>query len=166
MEVSNENYNLMDELSKKYSTHAIMEIGVSRNENGSFCNAIFKNKPDNIPYVGIDIVDKTYLNNSSKNIYTLHENSFNQINVRNYLKQIGIDKLSMLVIDGDHSINAVINDWRYSDLLSDNGIVVFHDTNFHSGPTILVEAIDNTKFDVVKYFENNFDYGMCVAYKL
>ena len=77
-----------------------------------------------------------------------------------------MDKLSILFIDGWHSLNAVINDWQYVDMLSDNGIVVFHDTNYHPGPTIFVEAIDGKMFRVEKYFESQDDYGVSVAYRI
>ena len=123
------------------------------------------NKPDNIPYLGVDLDDKSYLNNPSKRIHTIRENSYNQESVRNYMKEIGMEKISVLFIDGHHSVNTVINDWLYSDLLSDNGIVLFHDTNFHTGPTIFVESIDKSEYDVVKYFEEYNDYGVTIAYK-
>ena len=71
IEVSNNNFQLMDSLAKKYSTHGIMEIGISRNGEGSFTRALLNNKPDNIPYLGIDLDDKSYLNNPNKNIFTI-----------------------------------------------------------------------------------------------
>lgn len=165
VEVSQQNFELMESISKKYCNDAIMEIGVSRNGEGSFTRAILNNKPDNVPYLGVDLDDKSYLNNVDKKIFTIKENSFNQIAIRSYLKEIGIDKLSLLFIDGWHSVNAVINDWMYTDLLSDNAIVVFHDTNYHPGPAVFLSAIDETLFKIERYFEG-MDYGMAVAYKL
>lgn len=164
-EVSQQSYDLVKEITKGYMTHGILEIGVSRNSDGSFCHAMLVNKPDHIPYLGVDLDDKSYLNNPSKKIYTISENSYNQETVRNYMKEIGMNKISILFIDGHHSVNTVINDWLYSDLLSDNGIVIFHDTNFHTGPTIFIEAIDRNQYDVVKYFEEYNDYGVSIAYK-
>lgn len=165
IEVSNQNFELMDSLAKKYCTHGVMEIGVSRNGEGSFTRAILNNKPDDVIYLGVDLDDKTYLNNKDKKVYTIRENSFNQDSVRNYIKEIGMEKISLLFIDGWHSVNAVINDWLYSDLLSDNGIVVFHDTNYHPGPAIFLDAIDENLFKIETYFEGA-DYGMAVAYKI
>lgn len=164
-EVSEQDFNLVREISSKYMSHGIIEIGVSRNGMGSFTQAMLQNKPDNIKYLGIDIEDKSYLDNQSKNIYTIKENSFNQEPIRKYIKEIGLEKISILFIDGWHSLNAVINDWKYVDLLSDNGIVIFHDSNYHPGPAVLVEAIDKEIFDVIKYFENEDDYGLAIAYK-
>ena len=165
VEVSDQNFTLMESLAKKYCTHGVMEIGVSRNGARSFTRAILNNKPDDVPYLGVDLDDKTYLYDDSKKIYTLQENSFNQESVRNYINYIGMDKISLLFIDGWHSVNAVINDWLYSDLLSDNGIVVFHDTNYHPGPAVFLPAIDTNLFKVEYHFESN-DYGMGVAYRL
>jgi len=167
VEVSDLNLLLMDNLSKKYNTHGIVEIGVSRNGPRSFTNTILKNKPDDTIYLGIDINDKSYLNDSNKNIYTIQTNSSNQSVVREYMNKINLKKISLLFIDGDHSVNAVINDWKYSDLLSDNGIVIFHDSNYHPGPRIFLECIDPKLFRIEKYFDNIIDdYGMAIAYRI
>jgi len=165
-EVSPQNFNLVKEISKNYMTHGIMEIGVSRNGMASFTQAMFQSKPDHIKYLGIDLDDKTYLDNKDKNIFTIRENSYNRDLVKKYLNEIGLEKISILFIDGWHSVNAVINDWQYVDMLSDNGIVIFHDTNYHPGPTIFLEAIDGKIFKVEKYFENEDDYGVSIAYRL
>jgi len=167
VEVSDLNLGLMDILSKKYSTDGIVEIGVSRNGPRSFTNTILKNKPNDTIYLGIDINDKSYLNDNNKNIYTIQTNSSNQSVVRQYMNQINLKQISLLFIDGDHSVNAVINDWKYSDLLSDNGVVIFHDSNYHPGPSVFLNCIDPTLFHVEKYFSNVVDdYGMAVAFKL
>lgn len=165
-EVSSKNYNLVKVITKNYMTHGVMEIGVSRNGEGSFTRAMLDNKPDDIKYLGIDLDDKSYLNSIEKNIFTLKENSFNQESVRNYMKEIEMENISILFIDGWHSVNACINDWLYSDLLSDNGIVIFHDTNYHPGPRVIIESIDRTKFKVERYFTDEDDYGITIAYKL
>jgi len=166
-EVSNDNLQLMNFLSNKYSHAGILEIGVSRNGPLSFTNKILENKPDNIKYLGIDIENKNYLNNLEKNIYTIRSSSFDQVSIRSYLNDIGLLKISLLFIDGWHSLNAVINDWSYCDLLSDNSVVVFHDTNYHPGPSIFLDCIDPNLFKVQKFFDTIIDdYGMAVAFRL
>lgn len=165
VEVSKRSFDLVDNICKEYMTHGILEIGVSRNGEGSFTNALLKNKPTHIKYLGVDLENKKYLNNFSANIFTMQVKSDNQNNIRNRLNQLGINKLSILFIDGWHSLNAIINDWKYTDLLSDKSIVFLHDTNGHPGPTILVEAINRDIFNVQKYFENEDDYGLTVAIK-
>ena len=166
VEVSSQNYKLVESITKNYMSHGILEIGISRNEMGSFTQAIFRSKPDNIKYLGVDLDDKTYLDNAEKNIFTIRENSFNRSNVKSYAKKIGLEKISILFIDGWHSLNAVINDWQYVDMLSDNGIVIFHDSNYHPGPTVFVEAIDSSIFRVEKHFEGQDDYGVAIAYRI
>lgn len=166
-EVSDANLELVNTLSSKYNHTGIVEIGVSRNGELSFTNKILQKKPDNIKYLGIDIENKSSLNNLEKNIYTIKSTSFDQKSIRSYLNDIGLTKISLLLIDGWHSLNAVINDWKYSDLLSDSGIVIFHDTNYHAGPAVFLDCIDPNLFKVEKFFNNiTDDYGMAVAFKL
>jgi cephalosporin hydroxylase len=165
-EVTEGNFNLVDHVSKGFMSHGIIEIGVNRNGEHSFTQALLKNKPDSIPYLGIDIDDKSFLNNPEKRIFTLQANSFDQARNREYLRSIGMEKVSLLFIDGDHSVNAVVNDWRYADLLSANGVVMLHDTVSHPGPRVILEAIDKGIFRVEKHFPNEDDYGLAIAYRI
>jgi hypothetical protein len=57
----------------------------------------------------------------------------------------------------------VYQEWEYVSRLSDDGIVVLHDTNSHSGPYFAVESIDNNLFDVYKYCNNIRDWGLAIA---
>ena len=167
IEVTPNNYSLMENLTKKHATKGIVEIGVNRNGTNSFTWAMINNKPKDVPYLGIDIEDKSSINDKEKNVYTIQSNSFDQEKVRNYMKQIGMNEISILFIDGWHSVNAVINDWKYSDLLTKDGIVVFHDTNYHPGPAVFLPAIDEKLYKVEKYFIGEpGDCGMGVAYRV
>jgi hypothetical protein len=166
VEITKNSYDLVDKVCKNHMSHGIIEIGVSRNGLGSFTNALLTNKPDSIPYLGIDLDDKTYLNNEDKKVYTIRENSANQKTIRKYAKEIGMDKISILLIDGWHSVNMVINDWLYTDMLSDDGIVIFHDTNSHPGPVVFLPAIDESMYRVERYFEHDDDYGLSIAYRI
>jgi 23S rRNA U2552 (ribose-2'-O)-methylase RlmE/FtsJ len=165
-EVSKQNFELVERVAKDYMTDGVVEIGVARNQLGSFTYAMLNNKPDTVPYLGIDINDKSFLNDIDKNINTIQSDSFDQETVRNYMKEIGMEKISVLFIDGWHSVNAVINDWKYSDMLSENGIVIFHDTNYHPGPAVFLEYIDKELFRVEKHFEGQNDYGVGIAYRI
>jgi hypothetical protein len=166
IEVTQDDYNLARDVSANYMTHGVLEIGVSRNGPGSFTNALLSVKPDNIPYLGIDLDDKSYLDDPEKRIHTIRADSFNQYEVREKIAAIGMEKISVLFIDGWHSLNTVINDWTYTDFLSDNGIVIFHDTNGHPGPTVFLHAIDPKCYRVEKYLEDRNDYGVSVAYRI
>lgn len=163
LEVSDCNFNTISDIVKDYMTHGIMEIGVSRNKR-SFTDALLNNKPDNIPYLGIDINDKSFLNNDDKKIYTIVSDSREYEKNISYASNIGLEKISILFIDGFHSLNMVINDWRYTELLSDNGIVILHDTNYHP-PSLFIDFIDTNIYNVVQLCQLDDDYGISIAYK-
>jgi cephalosporin hydroxylase len=117
-------------------------------------------------YIGIDINDKSNLNNLEKNIYTICSPSENIDFVFEQMKQIGINEIDILMIDGWHSINQVYIEWEnYTKILASNGIVVMHDTNAHPGPYFLVKSIDTKLYDVYKYLSDVVDWGISVAIK-
>ena len=159
---------LVDKMAKQYTTHGILEIGVARPKNGdsAFTYKYLKNKSNKIPYVAVDIDDKTFLNNIEENIYSIQCKSEEQAKVREFLKQNGVNEISILSIDGWHSLNAVINDWKYTDLLVNGGIVIFHDSNYHPGVHCFIPFIDKTKYEVTKYFVNEDAHGITIAKKL
>lgn len=132
--------------------HACMEIGVDRNSNvESMSKIILRNRPVGSFYLGVDIDDKSYLNNEETNTWTVQCNSHEQDRIRTFLKEKSIEKLDLLFIDGWHSVNTTINDWKYADLLSDNGVVIVHDTNRHPGDVALCQAVDKSLFTVTRY---------------
>jgi cephalosporin hydroxylase len=166
VEITSRAFNKLSEITKEtnFIDGCIVEIGVFRNGDGSFTRAILNNKNKEKKYIGIDIDDRSYLNDINNNIYTLKCNSHDQSNIRKYLKLLNERNISLLMIDGWHSVNTAINDWMYSDLLTTGGVVVIHDSNSHPGPICLYEAIDENVFDKHKYFtEYDDDYGIAVA---
>jgi len=168
LEISDRNLKKIESiiLNKRHNCKGIMEIGICRNGERSMTHVLLNNKKNDTIYLGVDLEDKSFLNDPEKNIFTIKTNSHNQEEIRLKLNKIGIDKLSLLMIDGWHSVNTVINDWRYADLLDDNGIVIFHDTNTHPGPISILEAIDKNIFEVNKFFTENFDdQGISTAQK-
>jgi hypothetical protein len=167
VEVSDANYAVCEEVIRSLGDccKVIVEIGVNRNGERSMTHAYLKNKSDDCIYVGIDVEDKILLNNDEKRIHTIKTNSFNQAQIREFLTQLGIEKIDILAIDGWHSVNTAINDWKYADMLSDNGVVVLHDTNLHPGPICLFEAVDETLFDKVRHCTEYTDYGIATFRK-
>lgn len=142
---------------------AVMEIGVDRvSQNDSISKHVFNNRPLGSFYLGIDIEDKSYLNNEATNTWTLQCNSHEQDKIREFLKSKNIQELDLLVIDGWHSVNTTINDWKYADLLSPHGIVVVHDTNYHPGDIALLEAVDESLFDIDRACIDPSDSGLTV----
>ena len=142
----------------------IVEIGVNRNTYNESSTSIFlDNKRSNDIYIGIDIEDKSFLNNSEKNIHTIQSKSENIEYVLNKFSEIGIQEIDILMIDGWHSINTVYTEWKYTKILSEKGLVVFHDTNGHPGPYFIIKSIDTTQYDIFKYFSDIKDFGISFA---
>lgn len=159
---------LVEQMSKQHSSNGILEIGVARPNNGNraFTYKYTKHKPKDVPYVAVDVDDKSFLNNDEEKIYSIQCKSEEQSKVREFLKSKGINEISILSIDGWHSLNAVINDWKYTDLLVKGGIVIFHDSNYHPGVHCFIPFIDRTQYKVTKYFEGEDAHGITIAEKL
>jgi hypothetical protein len=146
---------------------SIMEIGISRPSNGtrSLSHVLMTNKPGACIYLGVDIDDRSYIDDAEKNLHTLRADSFDQSTVRAWMRSKGVELLDLLLIDGWHSVNACINDWRYTDLLSEHGVVIMHDTNAHPGCVALFEAVNGAVFDKQRYCTDN-DNGIAVLRRL
>jgi predicted O-methyltransferase YrrM len=128
---------------------AILEIGVNRINNGATTTGvILDNKHPDTIYVGIDLDDKSFLNDASKNIHTIRANSFSVEDNIAKIKELGVTEFGFIFIDGWHSINAVITEWEYTALLSPYGIVGFHDTTQHPGPYYFVKALNKDIWNV------------------
>jgi Methyltransferase domain len=143
----------------------IVEIGVSRNafENTSV-SVFLKNKRPQDVYLGIDIDDKSFLDDPSKNIHTVRCPSQDIDTVIKKMEEIGVDNIDFLMIDGWHSINQCYLEWEmYTQLLNPRGMVAMHDTNFHPGPYYLVDSIDPNQYDVYKHLWDIQDWGISVA---
>lgn len=143
---------------------AILEIGISRNGADSFTQVFLKNKRPETIYVGIDIDDKSYLNDKTNNIHTIKDSSSNVLSNINFCQSVGVKTFDFIFIDGWHSINQVLIDWEYTRWLSSNGIVGFHDTTGHPGPSRFVRALNRNKWIVEENCCPN-DYGIGFATK-
>jgi hypothetical protein len=138
---------------------AILEIGISRNGEGSITQAFLKNKPDSAIYVGIDIDDKSYLNNVEKNIYTIQNSSSDYEGNLKKIREFGVDQFDLIFIDGWHSVNQVLLDWEYTNLLSDDGIVGLHDINWHFGPKDFIAAVNTNLWNVERFCPDDWGVG-------
>lgn len=145
---------------------AILEIGVCRNGENSFTHVFLKNKKQDTIYIGIDLDDKSFLNNKNDNIFTLQSDSSNYEQIINFCKANGVEQFDFIFIDGWHSINQVLRDWEYTNLLSDRGIVAFHDTAYHYGPNRFVNNLNPEKWNVIpNACPVPDDYGIGFAWK-
>ena len=150
----------MEQLGSKLQ--AAMEIGVDRSNERSMSRIIMDQRPSGSFYLGVDIDDKRYLNNAEANTWTLQCNSHDQTIVREFIASKGVTQLDLLFIDGWHSVNTCVNDWRYTDLLRPGGIVLLHDSNSHPGCAALFDAVDDTVYDKARYCTEDTDFGIAV----
>jgi hypothetical protein len=145
----------------------VLEIGVCRNGNQSSTYTILKylSKYNDSVYLGVDIEDKSFLNDQTKGIFTIKENSSNYENIKNKLDELKINELDFIFIDGWHSINQVLDDWEYTRLLRGGGVVAFHDVTSHPGPHFFIKNINTDKWKVVGNLCSQ-DHGFGYAVKL
>jgi predicted O-methyltransferase YrrM len=152
MEVMDDNRAALKDrfLRVRDNCQAILEIGVSRETNGeqTTTGILLANKHPDTIYVGIDIDDKSYLNDPSKNIYTIKASSMDLESNLAKIAEFGVKEFGFIFIDGWHSINAVITEWEYTTLLSQHGIVGLHDTSQHPGPYYFVKALNKDRWHV------------------
>jgi len=144
---------------------AILEIGIGRNNTRSFATVFAENKKEETVYIGLDIEDRSWLVEIGENINTIQGDSSDYEQMIDIIKnKFDIEEFDFIFIDGLHSINQVLKDWEYTNLLSDKGIVGLHDTSHHIGPFLFVRNLDKKKWNVI---ENACpqDYGIGFASK-
>jgi hypothetical protein len=171
-EFSDENHNALQQAIDrcKNKPKTFLEIGVCRNpgQQSSYIHmcsteTIFKNLPTDGIYLGVDIEDRSFLDNAKRGIHTLKASSSNYEEVVSKLKFIGISKLDFIFIDGWHSINQVLLDWEYTNMLSDGGVVAFHDTTAHPGPNLFMKFLNTTLWEVhPNLCPNDHGLGYCI----
>lgn len=154
-------------------TKTIFEIGINvyRKPLLSTTRAVLESKEDDCVYLGIDVNDKSGINDVSKNIHTMRIDSSLRRIIRTKMLELEMKTIDLLIIDGDHSIKLMINDWCFTEFLSPHGIVIIHDTNVHIGPRSVFNAIDEMSFNKEligsEMTKGKFpDYGMGIARRL
>jgi hypothetical protein len=142
----------------------VLEIGVNRFSDVSSTRTILNRKPNHCIYIGVDIDDKSDLDSVDECVYTIKSSSENMHLVEELLRKFDVEKFDLIHIDGWHSVNGVINDWKYVKYLSDWGTVLLHDTSVFPGPFVVYDAVDENLFDKTKYFEFDYsDWGISVC---
>lgn len=144
---------------------AILEIGICQvGFETSTTKMIFDNKLPETIYIGIDINDKSELNDPSKNIHMIQADSGDIDGNWAKMQALGVTKLDFIFIDGWHTLNQVKKEWEYTRYMSDYCIVGMHDTTTHPGPKEFIAALDKDKWHV----EENLcpeDWGIGFAWK-
>jgi hypothetical protein len=167
-EFSDWNRSQLSKHFKKVSENAkaILEIGVCRNDERSSTWSFINNKKQDTFYFGVDIADKSFLNDEENKVYTIQTSSSEIDEIMSFIKSKGVEKFDFIFIDGWHSINQVLDDWKYTEFLADGGIVGFHDTNCHPGPMLFVDHLDTNKYNVEKCCTTWLvDYGISFVTK-
>ena len=149
---------------------AILEIGVDHNSTPTAMtstNFFLNNKKKSTVYLGVDINDKSYLDDPENNVYTIRADSSNIDAVMNKARAIRVSQFDFIFIDGWHSINQVMKEWEYTAWLSDRGVVGMHDTSVHPGPNLFMKNLDRSQWNVVENscaLDSN-DFGIGFAWK-
>jgi hypothetical protein len=166
------NANLLREVlrSNREKIHCIMEIGVSRDGPGCTTDIFFEEKAPSCIYLGVDIQNKKHLDDPTKGIHTIEAPSYERDAILSELKRLwarsGRTGIDLLFIDGDHSVNTMINDWTFSEYVNEGGFVLVHDTNEHPGPTVVFDAISEELFAKERHCVYEQDWGIAVIRRL
>lgn len=146
----------------------VVEIGVARLETSKYeytsTREILNHKSPDCIYVGIDIENREFVRIYAPNTYTFQIDSTKTEAIILELQRSGIKHIDLLMIDGWHSINTVIQEFAYTDLIPVGGVVVLHDVNLHPGPKNAVQYANPEKWKVEKYCPD--DWGIAVLTKL
>jgi len=166
LEVSDANLDVVRSVVQALGTNllAALEIGVNRNGDRSMSRVIMDERPKGSFYFGVDIEDKSYLDNESENTYTIRTSSADRALILDRMRQLGVGLLDLIMIDGWHSVNMCVNDWQFTERLTDHGVVILHDTNTHPGCVALFEAVDENLW-IKQRFCLEDDFGIATFRK-
>ena len=126
----------------------------------------FKKKSDQTIYLGIDLEDKSHLNNLENNVFTLRNDSSNYEKLYTLMEWYGKTHIDFMFVDGWHSVNQVLREWKYWEKMIPNGVMAFHDTNYHPGPVVVLDAVDTDIFSVEYFGRGEPDWGVGVVQRL
>jgi hypothetical protein len=157
----------------KRETGLILEIGVAIvTDDRPFENTstfiLTENKADGVTYIGVDLArDKKVTDDPARNIYYhLGIDSWQWLQYT-YPAEMDVmrrTRVDLIHIDGNHSVNTVLKDWQYTELLAPYGVAVFHDINVHPGPAVVLDAVDPALFVVRRHFtDRQGDFGMATV---
>lgn len=140
------------------SCKSILEIGVN-DYPGCLSRVLIDNKKDEAKYLGVDI-NPIPFTDVSKNQFGIQTDSADYEIIMSFAESKNISNFDFIFIDGWHSVNQILKEWRFIEHLNPNGIVAIHDTNYHPGPKKLIENLNPDKFIIEKYCAGLDDYGI------
>lgn len=179
---STRNSDFLKECIKNFKPRTILEIGVNCSIKGgkryythsstySFMCHLKTDKE--FRYLGVDLskenTDIVYKENKAiKDQITFYNgDSADFDKISEYINSHLGGKIDMILVDGWHSVNQVMKEWRFSTYLSREGCVILHDTNNHPGPKELLAALNEDIFKIEQPFLGRYDdWGIaCVSLK-
>jgi predicted O-methyltransferase YrrM len=137
----------MANLIKMAQYKTTLEIGVFEGETAQH---LIKALPKGGQYVGIDINDyrtpatKLYMQEGGKSIDFVLGNSLEE------LTKLPKAHFDLIFIDADHSFEHVLQEFKLAEtLVSEDGVIILHDTIHLEGPRMLVEYATYYKYKSV-----------------
>jgi len=137
---------------------SILEIGVN-DYIGCLSRVLIDNKKDETKYIGVDI-NVVPFKDETKNQFGIETDSANYEEIMSFANSKGVNTFDFIFIDGWHSINQVLKEWRFVEFLSPNGMIAMHDTNHHPGPKFFVDNLNPEKYIIEKQCTEDNDYGV------
>ena len=137
----------MANLIKMAQYKTVLEIGVFEGETAQH---LIQAIPKGGQYVGIDINDyrtdatKLYMAEGGKSIDFVLGNSLDE------LSKLPNSHFDLIFIDADHSFEHVLKEFKLAEILvSNDGVIILHDTIHLEGPRMLVEYATYYKYKSV-----------------
>lgn len=137
---------------------SILEIGVN-DYPGCLSRVLIDNKRTETTYLGVDI-NLVPFTDRSKNQFGIQTDSANYEQIMSFANSEGIFSFDFIFIDGWHSVNQVLKEWRFVEHLNKGGIVAMHDTNYHPGPKLFIENLNTERYILDVLCTNSDDYGI------
>ena len=148
-------------------SNTVVEIGVDRDRTNPHTSSktILNNTTNKSFLLFIDIEDRSYISDYRDETAFLQMDSSDISKGFKFLQERKIDKIDLLFIDGWHSVRQVYLEWAWTEKLSDLGLVLLHDTNYHPGPKEVISKLNPNKW-VFKYLcMNSEDNGIALVWR-
>lgn len=163
------------QVKKRKELVAILEIGVARvstkNIEDTSTSTILSNMSELDGYIGIDVDDKSFLKDAFPHLRGVRTLQMRSEDYDAFLNNFIIKDIvfkpvfDFIFIDGWHSINQVIKELVYIDHLNVGGVIGYHDTNYHPGPSRIIRAF-NDRFSTPRLYCQGQDWGIGFVTKL
>lgn len=140
---------------------SVFEIGVGAYEPElSITHAVLGALGPGVSYFGVDIKSRSL----PEPARFLQTDSKNHDLVRQWMLDNQANPIRLFIIDGDHSVNGALSDWKYVEWIAKDATILMHDSNSHPGPIAILEAL-GPEWSVYEPLIGKQDYGMAIIQK-